>query len=360
MNDNGFIAFSHVLYRALYIVLTVVLFLVVFSLFVAKGISGYPPAMFADMVYAKASKPYVYRALLPATVRILTKAIPQTDKLSLDQFLEENHVVQSISNKLLFVKIQQDKSYLTEYAMALLLMFLSLVGFFWSLRYLFRSLYRTPVIYADIVSFAALTALPYCFKYYSYLYDFPTLFLFTLGLGLMCNKQWGLYLSIFLLGCLNKETTILLTLLYAVHYRQRMGKSEYKQLLFLQVVIFLFIKLTISVIFIRNPGAVVEFHLFDHNLKLFELYPTKIIALWIGIAGVIMAVLFHHWSDKPQFLRDGIWICLPLVGCILLCGFLDELRDYYEVYPIIILLLFHSLCELSGHRLEKVETYGTA
>ena len=355
MRDNGRIAFSRVLYRALYVIITVILSVMVFSLFIAKGISGFSPAMFADMVYGKASKPYVYRTLLPTTVRLLSKAIPQAQKASLDQFLDENHVVQSISNRLLFTKIQQDKRYLTEYAIALLLMFLTLLGFFWSLRYLFRSMYRAPVIYADIVSLAALIALPYCFKYYSHLYDFPTLFLFTLGLGLMCNKKWGIYMIVFILGCLNKETAILLTLLCAVHYRQRMDKTEFKKLLLLQVFIFLFIKSTLTAIFIHNPGAVVEFHLFDHNLQLFKLYPAKTIALWMGIAAVVMTLLFHHWSDKPQFLRDGIWICIPLVCCILLCGFLDELRDYYEIYPIIFLIVFHSMCDLSWHRLEKIE-----
>jgi hypothetical protein len=157
-----------------------------------------------------------------------------------------------------------------------------------------------------------------------------------------------------MLGCLNKETAILLTLLCAVHYRQRLDKAEYKKLILLQVVIFLFIKSVLTVVFIHNPGAVVEFHLFDHNLNLLGLYPAKTITLWMLAAAVVMILLFYHWSDKPQFLRDGTWICIPLVVCIFLFGFLDELRVYYEIYPIGILLVFHSLCELSGNRLEKV------
>jgi hypothetical protein len=76
------------------------------------------------------------------------------------------------------------------------------------------------------------------------------------------------------------------------------------------------------------------------------------------IAAVVMILLFYHWSDKPQFLRDGIWIGIPLIVCIFLFGFLDELRVYYEIYPIGILLVYHSLCELSGNRLEKVEHAG--
>jgi hypothetical protein len=154
---------------------------------------------------------------------------------------------------------------------------------------------------------------------------------------------------------MNKETAILLPLLCAVHYRQRMDKSSLNKLILLQVLIFLLIKSTLTLVFIHNPGAVVEFHLFDHNLQLLGLYPAKTIALWMGIAAVVMALLFHHWSDKPQFLRDGVWICIPLVCCILLFGFVDELRDYYEIYPIIFLLVFHSMCDLSGNRLEKAK-----
>jgi hypothetical protein len=135
-----------------------------------------------------------------------------------------------------------------------------------------------------------------------------------------------------------------------------MDTAEFKKLLLLQVFIFLFIKSMLTVIFIHNQGTVVEFHLFDHNLQLLGLYPAKTIALWMGIAAVVMILLFYHWSDKPQFLRDGIWICIPLVCCILLFGFLDELRDYYEIYSIAILMVYNSLCDLSGHRLEKVET----
>jgi hypothetical protein len=160
---------------------------------------------------------------------------------------------------------------------------------------------------------------------------------------------------VFIVGCLNKETAILLPLLCAVNYRQRMDKSSLNKLILLQVLIFLLIKSTLTLVFIHNPGAVVEFHLFDHNLQLLGLYQAKTIALWMGIAVVVMALLFHHWSDKPQLLRDGVWICIPLVCCILLFGFVDELRDYYEIYPIIFLLVFHSMCDLSGNRLEKAK-----
>jgi len=42
--------------------------LIIFVIF--PGINDDKPSMFGDMIYGKASKPYVYRVLLPATVRV--------------------------------------------------------------------------------------------------------------------------------------------------------------------------------------------------------------------------------------------------------------------------------------------------
>jgi hypothetical protein len=43
---------------------------------VAPGIDGYPPAMFTDMVYGTAYRPYVTRALMPVLIRAATALIP--------------------------------------------------------------------------------------------------------------------------------------------------------------------------------------------------------------------------------------------------------------------------------------------
>jgi hypothetical protein len=345
---------NRIVYRLVYALILSVLSVVVFGLFIAKGISGFPPAQFHDMIYGTAFKPYVHRALLPATVRLLTVAIPRDQKKALDRFVDESPTIHLISAAVLFIK-QQHREALTEYAIALLALFLSLQGFIWSLRYLFNSLYPVPRIYADITCVAALAALPYCFKYYSHLYDFPTLFLGTLAMGLMYNKQWGQYLTVFVLACLNKETAILLVLLYAVYYRQHLHIAPYKIRLVSQVIIFLCIKTVLTVIFIHNPGSIIEMHLFDHNLRLFKLYPPVTIGIWLAIGATLAFLVFYRWSEKPRFLRDAMWMCIPLGLGILLFGFADELRVYYEVYPVIFLLAFDGLCSLSGGPLPKAE-----
>jgi hypothetical protein len=73
---------------------------------------------------------------------------------------------------------------------------------------------------------------------------------------------------------------------------------------------------------------------------------------------LLIAVLAgYHWSEKPAFLRDGLWILAPLVLLTMLFGFVEELRDYYEVYPILLILIVHSIYTLCGIKLVKIETH---
>lgn len=59
-------------------------------------------------------------------------------------------------------------------------------------------------------------------------------------------------------------------------------------------------------------------------------------------------LLSYRWSAKPAFLRHSLWIVPPLVVLTLLLGYLDELRDYDEAYPIVLLLLLHSIGAVVG------------
>jgi len=167
--------------RVSYLIISLLFAAIILSIFVqVPGINGYPRAMFVDVVYGKAYRPYVYRTLLPTTVRLLTAVIPSKTRISLNQSIGENQIVHRI-----FTGRVWEKEYLIEYGIALMLMYLSLLGFIFSLKYFFAGVFNAPDIFKDTVFLIALICLPLFFKYYSYLCDLPTLFLFTLGLGLM-------------------------------------------------------------------------------------------------------------------------------------------------------------------------------
>ena len=60
----------------------------------------------------------------------------------------------------------------------------------------------------------------------SYIYDFPTLALFTLGLTLLAQWKMVWFLLIFMFGCVNKETIVLLTLIYMLECAQYLQLSR--------------------------------------------------------------------------------------------------------------------------------------
>ena len=330
MNDS--------IHKTIYYLLTALIAGCVLIMFVIfPGINDDKPSMFGDMIYGKASKPFVYRVLLPATVRVLSAPVPQSLRNTISNKIEDN-----ISLNKLFKKLKWEKELAVEYSFAMLIMFLSLWGFSISLRYLFILFYNTSSWFADSVSVLALLGLPTMFQYTSFIYDFPLLLLYTLGLIFLYKQDWIKFLIIFLVGCINKETTILLTLVFYIYYKTSLKKELFNKLLIAQFAIFILVKSLLYFVFKNNPGTFIEFHLIDHNLRLLTSYDLTLAAAVLGL----ILLIFYKWNEKPNFLKTLLWMFIPLVILTLFLGYLDELRDYYEVYPAVIIFIAHSIARI--------------
>ena len=314
-------------------------------------INGYERAMFSEMVYGTAWKPFVYRTLLPTSVRLISDIIPEEIHTTLTRKIEDSYGATQVLEKL-----KWESEYITEYIIALLLMYLSLLGFVWAFRKLFDELYSSVLWFKNLVTIFLLFAIPAMFQpnYSNYIYDFPALFLFTLGLYLLQIRNWKYFLILFFISCFNKETTILLTLIFAIHFYQdeTLSKKFYSRFIIIQILIFLSVKIFLYSIFLNNPGGFVEFHLIDRSYLLFNGYSlTTFVALFI-----IFLTIFSYWNSKPKFLKDSLWIAIPLVILTFLLGFFDELRDYYEVFPIVILLVSFNIAKILGVDLVRETT----
>jgi hypothetical protein len=250
--------------------------LIMFIIF--PGINDNKPSMFGDMIYGKASKPFVYRVLLPVTVRVLSEPATQTIRHTISNTIEDN-----ISLNKLFKKLKWEKELAVEYFFAVIIMFFSLWGFSIAVRYLFTLFYNTSSWFADLVSVLALLGLPTMFQYTSFIYDFPLLLLYTLGLIFLYKQDWIKFLIIFFVGCINKETTILLTLVFYIYYKSDLKKDFFNKLLIAQFAIFFLVKSSLYFIFKNNPGSFIEFHLIDHNLRLLTGYDLTLAAAVLGL-----------------------------------------------------------------------------
>ena len=302
------------------------------------GIQSYYKSNVVNMVNGTAYRPFMYRVLVPYIANKINASIPPETRQIIAQTTEDNSTLRSI-----FSDRKWKIGYASEYYIVLILMYISLWGFAFSLRHFFKGIFKSHERFQDAVCLLAILGLP-CLYWYTYVYDFTTLFLFTLGLATMTRQKWATYLLIFIFACVNKETTILLTCIYAIHFfrHPKLNLSTYLFILAIQIVIYTSIKIVVDSLFLHSPGSIVEFWL-KRNIKLL-LHPYSIANYlqWF----VLGFLVIHKWSEKPLFLKQGLLILIPLLGTTFFWGWINELRDYYEAYPIVILLIAYSMARI--------------
>lgn len=334
--------------KIIYFVLIAVVAVSVTVIFVINpGINDDMHSKFEDMINGKAYKPFVYRTLLPTSVKIISQVIPGNIKKMLTKKVEESYLLSKIFNKL-----KWENRLAAEYFIATLLMYISLLGFAFAIRYLFNLFYISSKIYTNLFSVFALLALPPFFVYTSFLYDFPNLLLFTIGLILLKKQKWNIFIPFLIISTINKETTILLIAIFYFYYRDRLSKELFRNLILIQVLTYIAVKIVLYFIFRNNSGTFVEFHLIDHNLRLLKRYDLTIAVAFL----TSFIFIFYKWKEKPSFLKVSFSMIFPLLIFALFLGYIDELRGYYEVFPAAIILIYNSVARILDIRVQQRES----
>jgi hypothetical protein len=329
----------------------IVLLLISGSVFITflkdPGMNGYVRAQFDEMVNGTAYKPFVTRALVPGAVRLIADSLPKKLRELIDLHVVEyvNAVPQDIRDAIdetdnpgtnkhsNFTTLWEDIT--AEYLIACILLYPFLLGFFFAIRYLFRSFFSGPRWFIDALGLGAIAALPPFFVYYNYIYDFPTLFFTTLLLALMARRKWVPFLVVFLFSCWNKETTILLTMVFGLAFWGRwaeVNRKSYGLLLIAQMLIYAAVRIPLTLAFWNNPGSTFEFHFIDHNLSeiFLQLYSFADVFVVLGA----LLLLAYRWKEKPRFLKIALTMVIPLLLLATIFGYLDEFRAFYELFPV--------------------------
>ncbi len=309
---------------------------VVLAIFVqCPGLDQAPGIRFHQMIYGEADKPFVARALLPITVRSVATVLPEGVHDACSEFAETQPTLSWI-----FTELEWGPEYALEFLLALVCLAVALVGFRYALFHLINAVYVVSPRFAAYAASVALVFLPVFFRYYSHIYDFPNLALFTLGLVAMVRRRWSVYFIALFLAAVNKETSILLILIFAVYYRLRplSPRRHYLLLLGAQLGLYVLIRGALSLHFAGNPGTFLEFHLLDHNLQILLPFSIADAAAWLFV-GLLLGI---QWNKKPLLPRVGLLVLVVLCAMAVFFGYFDELRMYYEVFPSVCLLLCHS------------------
>jgi len=291
------------------------------------------------MVYREADRPFVCRALVPFVVYTLTSATPSAIRAKIE------HVMSSRGS---FACAPIEEGRATEFVWTMLVIYISLIGFATTMRWLIITIYHPPDIVAAVAPLLALACLPLaeCF----FMYDYAGLFLFTFCIGAIVAGKWRLYYPAFVASCFNKETAILLPLIIILNrHDPGIARSWWKHVS-VQVIIWLLIITILRFIFRHNGGVDAEFHLFDYNIP-FLTNPLNFLkfsyvilprGLNLFILVPMAYMILKDWYSKPIFLRRSLLIAVPLVLLAFLMGYLDETRIYFEVLPIWFLLALYT------------------
>jgi len=306
------------------------------------ALNGDPRSTLAGLIDGTASRPFVQRVLVPVLTRGVVGVIPASARAGFSDALMGSQKFRKES-----ARLGWDTSRLPEYFVALLLSFAALATFPFILRSLFRTLYETDAGLTNLIPLGVLLGLPLFFGVGThYVYDFPALLLFTAGVLLIVRRDWSLFYPVYAIGCLNKETTVLLALATILVWRRSMPARHRALHAGVQVAIFGAVEYALTIAYAANPGSALEFHLFGniHNLLLPYTLEWAFFALLIGM------LVFYDIERKHEVLRACAWLIVPFGLLMFLFAWMSELRDMYEIYPVFALLIAHTFAFSWGKR----------
>ncbi|MCX6159460.1 MAG: hypothetical protein NTY74_15880 [Ignavibacteriae bacterium] len=283
------------------------------------------------MIEGKYLKPYVYRTLLPTTVRCIYSCIPEDVKNNWTDFVCNIPKVLSVLELLNWPKELSLKLFIAS-----VFVILFYIGFGYTIsEFIFLFIQSgNKYILKSIISGISLILLPGFFRYGFHLYDAPQLFLFTLAIYLLYRGKFGLFYVVYILAVINKETSVLLALIFVVYYFKKIPSGKLIWLFVLFVFTFILVKTFLLFVFEKNGGSFLEYHYLENNLR-------SVLALVMnsGFLILLLCLSLYKWKYKPIFLKTSFLIvALPLIISTIFFGIFDEIRVYYELYPMLITL----------------------
>lgn len=274
----------------------------------------YEPGALETLMRGEGSTPFQYRILLPYLVGVL-RAVGKVP--------------------------------LEPLTIALVLEALALVGLFYTQRFLLRRLVEEQrlVLPACFCLFAVLSFHYLTLPRWWYVYDIPSVLLFTLGVALVYRGRWGLLALCLAAGTLNREMICALIPLLLLTWYGRLRPLTLLGLSAGLSLIWVGVRVLQVVLFPDAPGGgQYDAHALVRNLSLvrdLESWP-KLLACFGGLGWV---VILGWRSIRPVFVRRALWIVPVQFALVFRFGAFDEIRVYGEMAP---LVLLGAVCVIDG------------
>lgn len=247
------------------------------------------------IVNSAEEKPYVYRLFVPAVSRIMGELLSDRP----ERMMEFIFVV-------------------------------SAVLAFWAMKYLYESFYKDGYTFAFVSSqFLFLICI-----IETKVYDYMTVAMFSFAMAFMARGKHRAFLILFPVATLNRETTFLLTFLYAVWFFRRMPYIQYFLSLAYQVSVYLLEKIIVQIVFSNNGGKPIYFEFFQVVSVYAQFWPVLFLVV------PIIYIVIKSWDETPRFFQIAALTMIPAqIFLHLLFGKAFEIRVFAESVPVFMMFL---------------------
>ncbi|HTK31819.1 MAG TPA: hypothetical protein VL332_07630 [Candidatus Saccharimonadaceae bacterium] len=287
-----------------------------------------PRARVPDMVTGVAYRPYVYRTLVPLAIRGLDALVPAPARAAADSAVA--------NSPLLRERLRWEPAHATWFAWSVLLGWLSLIAFAIGFARLLRAVAACDPALAGLATVAPLAAcamlvlVPIHFGYQNFVYDFAELALFTLALAALAASRWPAYYACFALALVNKETSLLLTGVFAIWHWRRMSARALAAHVAAQFALAALVLGAIRLAYAHAPGEPLEHHLIRnltyHPSLRQRLHDAAYVGFWlVALFGV---------ARQPRVALGAALVGGALLATMLFFGFIGEYRDFYEAFAL--------------------------
>ena len=306
-----------------------------------QGVTAWREARLPDLVAGTAGRPYVLRALVPVLVRVTSAVVPARTQRRVSR-----HVARAAGrlSQQMLTALAWDEDDLFQYLVAAGLAYGSLLASSFAIRSLYAHLHPGHLRMSEAVGLVALAALPLTFRQGAhFFYDFPTLLLWAVALLLLLRPPGVLYYVVFALAVLNKETSALITVVFALAWWDRLPRAAVARHVLFQIVIWMAIRGAVLYIFRDNPGET-----FERNMALnLSLMASRTSVPHLILFGSLLAAAIAL-PREHRLLRATFAILGPLVAAYFVVGKYGEIRFFYEAYPASIILVCDGFLVAAG------------
>lgn len=212
------------------------------------------------------------------------------------------------------------------------------VGFYLALRSFASFLYKLDDK-AEILIILLVVLGLLLFGYLRLPYDLMTAWLFALAFRYIALGEDDKLTVVFVLACINRETAFLLLLFMAPITKFRWERFAFTLKL---GILFVLIQVAIRLIFQHNAGLPAWV---DPIQNIRDFIDNPIRTLWHAtVTAVLLWLVYRDWNKKPVYLRLAFVILKPIMAALyLVLGQAFEVRVFWEIYPVLALLMLPTL-----------------